>query len=618
MIEIGVRNGILKIKDQSKEIFAWNHRTFFNIGLGFTINESQSTYSFVSDDGVSATVREVVEYLTEEEIEFEVDSSISNVINSLHVQQVEFESASKNKPEVKIQKSPSFVRKLKTYQRKGLQHLLKVKHGANFSVPGSGKTSVVYAYYDQLVLSGVVNKLLVIGPYSSFSPWEEEAEKCFGHPLKSKRLVGPKRASYYIRSDEFALFLCHYQTAANDQNEIIDLLSRESFLLVVDESHYAKSFSGGVWSQALINIAPYAARRVILTGTPMPNGYRDLWSQMTILWPGKQLLGERNQYKTRIENPTECEAIKREIRPFFYRVKKSDLGLPLPKYHRLNYSLSPIQQQIYSALTIRLISDLKLAPQDRQKLRQWRKAKMVRLLQTASNPTLLTKYSDEFEVPAIANDGTPIGELIEQYSRFEIPAKFSAAIDLTRELLRSGKKVILWTAFVHNIAMLENLFIDEEVYSIHGAIPRDDIEDEEFNREKNVRNFRTSSNPCILLANPAACAESISLHKVCHDAIYLDRTFNCGQFIQSLDRIHRIGLAAHETVHYHILIANNTIDETIDRRLIEKQEAMIGVLEDELPFGGLEIEDHEMELTENEETQDFDATFADLRRFVNN
>ena len=120
----------------------------------------------------------------------------------------------------------------------------------------------------------------------------------------------------------------------------------------------------------------------------------------------------------------------------------------------------------------------------------------------------------------------------------------------------------------------------------------------------------------MLIANPAACAESISLHKICHDAIYLDRTFNCGQFIQSLDRIHRIGLEQNEIVNYHILIAKDTIDETIDRRLDEKLETMIRVLEDDIPIGGLDVEGPEMEQTETEEQVDFDATVKDVEKFL--
>ena len=44
-----------------------------------------------------------------------------------------------------------------------------------------------------------------------------------------------------------------------------------------------------------------------------------------------------------------------------------------------------------------------------------------------------------------------------------------------------------------------------------------------------------------LVANYASCAEGISLHHVCHDAIYVDRSFQADQYLQSIDRICRLG-----------------------------------------------------------------------------
>jgi hypothetical protein len=70
-------------------------------------------------------------------------------------------------------------------------------------------------------------------------------------------------------------------------------------------------------------------------------------------------------------------------------------------------------------------------------------------------------------------------------------------------------------------------------------------------------------------------------------------------------------------VNYHILIAKNTIDETIDRRLDEKHETMIKVLEDDLPIGDLEVEEYEMEQSETEEQVDFEATVKDIEKLIN-
>lgn len=616
MVELAIQKGILTISDDSKGIFEWNHRAFFNFSLNLEFDEENSQYTFRKKEEFVDAVREVISYLLEEEIEFSTDKNIDELIGNIQSKDFEFQEARANlQKDLPVATPKGFKRDLKTYQLEGLGHLLKVGNGANFSVPGSGKTSVVWAYYDQLKRSGIVDKIFVVGPFSCFLPWEDEAEKCFGRKFSTARIVGPKRDKMYLNSGRFELFLCSYQTAANDKNELIQLCIKHKILLVLDESHYIKNFTDGKRANALLAIAPYAAKRIVLSGTPMPFGYEDLWSQMTFLWPGKQLLGEKNAYRVRVDNSRAHEAIKREIRPFFHRVKKADLKLPNPDFKRTKYDLMPIQSQIYAALTAPLLAKVVSQPRDRQKLREWRKAKMVRLLQAASNPTLLMKYSEEFGVPPVPAEGTSIVGWIEKYSQFETPAKFTAALDLTKSLVAQGKKVIIWTVFIHNIKMLQRSLEGIKFYSIHGAIPRDEKEDEYHNREKEIQSFKTLGEPSVLIANPAACAESISLHKICHDAIYLDRTFNCGQYIQSLDRIHRIGLDADETVNYHILIARNTIDETIDRRLQEKFETMIRVLEDEIPVGGFEVKDYEMEQTETEVDQDFDATVKDIKEF---
>jgi SNF2 family DNA or RNA helicase len=618
MVKIEVKDNELRISDPTDELFEWNHRSFFNLSLSLEIKSESNCYISNSNKKFPGLIRDILDYLNEEKIIYEIDETVKHYIDNYKKQDSEFKQITK---EISENHSPidfnlsEFKRELKDYQEKAVEHLLLLKHGANFSVPGSGKTTVVYAYFDKLRQDGIVDKIFVVGPLSSFSPWEEESVECFNIKLKAARLVGNKRNYIYDRSDEYDLFLCHYQTVAKDVNEIIKLCKKHSILFVIDESHYIKRFFGGIWAESLLTISPFAKRRVILSGTPMPNGYIDLWSQFTFLWPGLQLLGERNAYKKQIDNVNKLDDIKAKIRPFFYRVKKDDLNLPGQNIIKRTYSLNPVQAQIYHALSIKLLKDLQLEPSERQSLKIWRKAKMVRLLQAASNPTLLAKYSEEFKVPPLSSDGSSVIQLINKYSQYEIPAKFEVAIALIKELITKGEKVLIWTTFIHNITMLQSLLDNIPHYIIHGQIPRDDSEDFDYNREKNIASFKNSTVPCLLIANPAACAESISLHKASTNAIYLDRTFNCGQYIQSLDRIHRIGSI--KEVNYYILLANDTIDITIDRRLDEKFETMKSVLEDELPIGSLDVDEFEMELNENEEEQDFSATIFDIQKNLN-
>ena len=86
-------------------------------------------------------------------------------------------------------------RRLYELQLLAAYHLTFSQNACNFSVPGAGKTSIVYAAYSYLKNLPVtdpkyVSKIMIIGPLSSFGPWEMEYEECFGLEPNSKRLSG--------------------------------------------------------------------------------------------------------------------------------------------------------------------------------------------------------------------------------------------------------------------------------------------------------------------------------------------------------------------------------------------------------------------------------------------
>ena len=108
-------------------------------------------------------------------------------------------------------------------------HLAFAQNAANFSVPGAGKTSVVYGAFAflrslQAASEKHVNKLLVVGPLSSFGPWESEFAECFGSPPRSRRLFGgvPKEERKRILYSELPsykeleLVLTSYQSVPGD------------------------------------------------------------------------------------------------------------------------------------------------------------------------------------------------------------------------------------------------------------------------------------------------------------------------------------------------------------------------------------------------------------------
>ena len=95
-----------------------------------------------------------------------------------------------------------------------------------------------------------------------------------------------------------------------------------------------------------------------------------------------------------------------------------------------------------------------------------------------------------------------------------------------------------------------------------------------------MRDFQIESCPYkVIIANPYAVAESISLHKTCHNAIYIERSFNVAHFVQSKDRIHRYGLEQNTKTNYYYVLSRESIDETIELRLSEKEKRMIEIME---------------------------------------
>lgn len=625
MVHIEYNENFLIIDvSQKPELFSGQYSLMFR-EQGFTKSESLQKYFMEDSVKIRSTVQDLLKFFKRKNIQFKMSNDFNKLNEQIASEKKDFEEAYKLGGSIKkeetgndinLQPLPNFKRILKPYQEKAVRHMLATKNTANFSVPGSGKTTMIYAGYSVWKEEEKVEKILVIGPPSSFMAWEEEYEGCFGNKAISYRLIGSERELKYENAQKANIFLTSFQTATIDVERLIALMQEFKIMLVIDESHYIKRFNNGTWASALLKLAPYAKRRAISTGTPMPNGLLDLYTQMTFLWPGKFLLGEQNQFKAQVKrNNEDIEWIQEKLKPFFYRINKSDLDLPPFQINRITVTMSPLQKEIYNVISARTIEELdSFSSREIVEIAKFRRAKMIRLMQTASNPALLADFSEEFQIPPFIYNGEDIIDLIENYPSYEKPNKMNKAIELAQSLVEKGHKVLLWSTFVNNIFQLRKDFLNLKIptYLIYGGVPKSDEDDEDFNREQQIRLFKQSKVPCILIANPAACAESISLHKDCHHAIYLDRSFNCGHYLQSLDRIHRIGLNQNQSTHYYFFESEGTIDEVIDKRLEEKAWLMRNVIDEDIPVMDMDLNQDEWS-KEIELQKDFESVIQHVR-----
>lgn len=178
--------------------------------------------------------------------------------------------------------------------------------------------------------------------------------------------------------------------------------------------------------------------------------------------------------------------------------------------------------------------------------------------------------------------------VINQYAGESITtAKNRQAVELTRRLVNQGHKVLVWEIFVDNMNTLKKLIEQEigcSVEIINGTVKGQE-------RQEAINRFRNGDS-MVLIANPATLAESISLHRVCQNAIYVNRNFNAAQFIQSKGRIHRINMPHGTTATYYFLMNSNTVDDSVGEKLAIKEQRMLAILDDDIQTSGYEFEDN--------------------------
>ena len=194
-------------------------------------------------------------------------------------------------------------RRLLPHQLRNVGHALAATNHANFSVPGAGKTATALAVAAIHYAASTIDVVIVVGPLAAFQPWETEAMAALGSRFTTYRVRGDalRRLVIYRSAQRGDMLLMSYATAAADRPTIREVCESLNVMLIVDESHRVKRFRGGLWAPSLAEIAEFARVRMILSGTPMPNGPLDLYSQLNILWPGGLLTGTRDHFASRVE-----------------------------------------------------------------------------------------------------------------------------------------------------------------------------------------------------------------------------------------------------------------------------------------------------------------------------
>lgn len=244
---------------------------------------------------------------------------------------------------------------------RAIKWLLQHPSAALFLDPGLGKTGIVLSALRILFGKGMIERVLVVAPLRvCYSVWPEEVAKWteFSH-LTVAVAHGPKKEEALTSG---AQILCINPEGLQWLMQAKNYKRLGADVLVVDESTRFKNTRSQRF-RLIRNAVKRFRYRWILTGTPLANGYLDLFGQIFLIDDGRALgayiTHYRNQFFTStgfggyswVLKPDADGEINKAIQPYALRLKAEDyIDLPEVVETTIQIDLPPKARKVYDQM----------------------------------------------------------------------------------------------------------------------------------------------------------------------------------------------------------------------------------------------------------------------------
>ncbi|MFN3712996.1 MAG: SNF2-related protein [Alcanivoracaceae bacterium] len=431
-----------------------------------------------------------------------------------------------------------FQAELRPYQRDGLAWMWRLRElgigGVLADDMGLGKTVQVLALLHAEKRGRRLDQpVLIIAPTSLLGNWQREAAR-FAPTLSTLVWHGSDRDQ---SDDPFAnadLIITTYGLLVRSC-EI--LAARSWHYVVLDEAQQIKNPRSKA-AQAAMQLE--SRHRLCLTGTPMENHLGELWSLFNFAIPG--YLGDESRFREHYRKPIEQDGdgeraalLARRVSPFLLRRTKDEVAADLPGKVEITRTipLTPRQADLYE--NVRLAMDKRV----RQALAGKGLARshitvldaLLKLRQICCDPQLLPTSRGGRQAPS---------------------AKREYFIELVRELVDEGRRILVFSQFTSMLALLEEDLQRERIAFLK-------LTGQTRKRQQVIDDFRAGSAPVFLISLKAG---GVGLNLIEADTvIHYDPWWNPAVENQATDRAHRIG--QDKTVFVYRLVTENTVEEKI-------------------------------------------------------
>lgn len=458
---------------------------------------------------------------------------------------------------------------LRPYQMEGVcwmtSQVLRGRGGILADEMGLGKTvqSIALALFlkQRQAKSGPV---LVVCPKSLLGNWLAEFER-FAPLLKVLPVQGGGREKLLNQIADFDVILSSYQLIIRDINYYKYI---HFALILLDEASFIRNPETDA-AKTLRSLK--AEGRMALTGTPLENGVRDLWSIFQFALPG--YLGNQKSFQERFEVPIQSGLelpagraaalrLQKLTQPYFLRRTKRQVLKDLPeKIEQVLWcSPSEAQAEFYR----------KVLEEGREEIKAARR-------RSGQNGAKMTMFTVLLRLRQICCDLRLTGVAPEKLAGLEpddLSGKWAALMLQIESVLETGGKVLVFSQFVQFLRLMR-----ERLKASKWALAY--LDGGSFDRSAQVERFQKDPECRIFLISLKAGGYGLNL-TAADSVILADPWWNPAVEAQAIDRAHRIG--QQKVVNAYRLVTRGTVEERILKLQARKRGIVEATLNDQDPL----------------------------------
>lgn len=447
----------------------------------------------------------------------------------------------------------NFREDLYPHQIEGILYGLQHPRWLLLDAPGLGKTLTAIRLAEQLkTLHNISHCLIICGINTLKTNWKKEISnfsnlscKILGErvgKLSGKITYGgiKERLEDLNKDIDEFFVITNIETLRNP--DIIKLIQKgknKFDFIIVDEIHAAKSSQSQQGKNLLKLSAPY---QLGMTGTVLMNSPQDAY--VPLKWIGQEKSTQSlfthyyckfgGMFGNELQGYRHLDVLQDCLSKCSLRRKKDLLDLPPKTIIHEYVDMNDAQAKFYDDIKQGIIDEVDKVQMSTTNLL----AMVARLRQATACPNILTTNN----IPS---------------------AKIDRAVDLAKQLVDNGEKVVIYSTFKETLNVLYEKLSDLGVLLCTGDVKDSVIAD-------NVELFQTDPSYMVMLATWQKMGTGITLTASSY-AIFIDCAWTSAQNLQAEDRIYRIG--SKNPVFIYYLWTNDTVDLRV-KEIVWSKEAI--------------------------------------------